>query len=113
MVLNLLCTKDLLFCRCKQDKRNMEKQMILTANAGSYRKMSEIYRTVVNKMDTPLRLLTAYYSSVLGHEIDRRRTLRLLEVQLAFFVFILPADYSLLLRAIAFIWFLVAVKKIK
>lgn len=89
----------------------MEKQMILTTDAGTRKRASEIIRKAVKKLDAPLIMLGKYYSYVLEHEVDMRQTKVLTEVQAAFFLFIMPADYSLLLRAAACAWFIVTLRR--
>lgn len=91
----------------------MEKQIILMANTGASRRLAEFRKSVANMLNAPLRLLGRYYSHVLGHDVDMRRTKILTEVQAAFFLFIMPADYPLLLRAVACLWFVVTLRRCK
>lgn len=59
----------------------------------------------------PVEWLRQYYSSVLERDINMRQTWSLIEVQVAFFAGIMPANYSLLLRAAFCTWFLMALKR--
>lgn len=85
--------------------------MVLTTNNGLCGKLADMKRNVVNKLNAPLRLFRQYYSYVLGRDVDMRQTRLLTEVQAAFFLFIMPADYSLVLRAASCLWFIVALRK--
>ena len=89
----------------------MEKQMVMTDSRGVYLKMANLYKSIISIINTPLRLLAGYYAAVLERDINDRQARALTEVQLAFFAFILPADYSLLLREAACVWCFVALKK--
>ena len=59
----------------------------------------------------PAEWLRQYYSSVLERKINMRQTWSLIEVQAAFFAGIMPANYSLWLRAACCVWFLMALKR--
>ena len=59
----------------------------------------------------PAEWLRQYYSAVMEREINDRQTWSLIEVQTAFFAGIMPADYSLLLRAACCLWFYLALKR--
>lgn len=52
----------------------------------------------------PLRLLGAYYSGILERKLSRRQTWRLIEVQIAFLMSILPADISIAARLVLVAW---------
>lgn len=91
----------------------MEKQMILMANATASNKRVETTRRMAEMAATPLRLIRSYYSMVLEREVSQRQANAITEAQLAFFAFVLPADYSLLLRAAACAWLLFSVRKVR
>ena len=59
----------------------------------------------------PMEWLRQYYSSVLERDINKRQTWSLIEVQAAFFAGVMPADYSLLLRATCCLWFYLALRR--
>ena len=56
----------------------------------------------------PVKLLARYYSSELGRKVSERQTLRLIEVQAAFFAGVFPADCNVALRLAAAAWFVSA-----
>lgn len=85
--------------------------MVMTENRGIYLKMVNLYKNMISAINTPLRLLGRYYATVLEREIDEKQARALTEAQLAFLAFILPADYSLLLRAAACLWCFTAIRK--
>ena len=84
----------------------MEKNITITANDINNREfgLSELWRSFSEWASTPARLLARYYSSVLERDITMRQTWRLIEVQLAFFACIFPADLSVAVRLLAVAW---------
>jgi len=107
---HLLCRKVI---NNRKNIKIMEKQILLTANTSSGSKFSDMFKSVAARLNAPLRLLMRYYSYALGRDVDMRQTRLLTETQAAFFLFVLPADYSLLLRAVACVWFVAALKRCK
>lgn len=89
----------------------MEKQMTLTANPDTCKKNLHIVRKTANMLNAPIRLMGRYYSHVLGTEINLRQARAMTEAQLAFFATVMPADFSVLLRAAACAWFILSIKK--
>ena len=82
----------------------MEKQMTLQ---GTWMLLENV-KHVANR---PVEWLRQYYSSVLDCDVNMRQTWSLIEVQTAFFAGIMPADYSLWLRAACCVWFIIALKR--
>ena len=82
----------------------MEKQITMQSTWM----LMENVKKVANR---PVEWLHQYYSSVLERDINMRQTWSLIEVQVAFFAGIMPANYSLLLRAAFCAWFLIALKR--
>ena len=82
----------------------MEKQMTMQSTWM----LLENVKQVANR---PAEWLRQYYSSVLERKINMRQTWSLIEVQTAFFAGIMPANYSLWLRAVCCVWFLMALKR--
>lgn len=82
----------------------MEKQMTMQSTWM----LLENVKQVANR---PVEWLRQYYSSVLERNINMRQTWSLIEVQTAFFAGIMPANYSLWLRAACCVWFLIALKR--
>lgn len=70
-----------------------------------------LLENVKNVANRPVEWLRQYYSSVLERDINMRQTWNLIEVQAAFFIGIMPANYSLWLRAACCAWFLWALKR--
>ena len=93
----------------------MEKNITITANDINNREfgLSELWRSFSEWASTPARLLARYYSSVLERDITMRQTWRLIEVQIAFFAGIFPADFSVALRLLAAAWFISALLRCK
>ena len=82
----------------------MEKQITMQSTWM----LMENVKKVANR---PVEWLRQYYSSVLERDINMRQTWSLIEVQVAFFAGIMPANYSLLLRAAFCAWFLMVLKR--
>ena len=82
----------------------MEKQITMQ---GTWMLMENV-KKVANR---PIEWLGQYYSSVLERDINKRQTWSLIEVQTAFFAGVMPADYSLLLRAACCLWFYLALRR--
>ena len=82
----------------------MEKQMTMQSTWM-------LLENVKNVANRPAEWLRQYYSSVLERKINMRQTWSLIEVQTAFFAGIMPANYSLWLRAAGCVWFLMALKR--
>lgn len=89
----------------------MEKQITLSANTNIMKKATELTRRAIELAAMPQRMLRSYYSYVLEHEVSQRQASAITEAQIAFFAFIMPADYPLLLRAVTCAWFLFALRK--
>lgn len=83
---------------------NMEKQI---AMQGTWM----LLENVKNAVNRPVEWLRQYYSAIMEKELNRHQTWSLLEVQTAFFMGIMPANYSLWLRAAFCAWFLLALKR--
>lgn len=86
--------------------KDMEKKMILTT--GVNEKENIDFTELISKIGVwasePVRLLGEYYSSVLERKLSIGQTWRLIEVQLAFFACIFPADLSVAVRLLAVAW---------
>ena len=82
----------------------MEKQITMQSTWM----LMENVKKVANR---PVEWLRQYYSAVMEREINDRQTWSLIEVQAAFFAGVMPADYSLLLRAACCLWFYLALKR--
>lgn len=85
--------------------------MVLMSGNSNVKNVSETIKKVLFVLNMPLRWLSKYYSSVLEREVNMRQTKALTEAQLAFFALVMPADYSLLLRIAACIWFVLVLRR--
>ena len=88
----------------------MERQITITTG-------SKNVCGIINKFMGMISLATEgirkYYSQVLERDITTRQTIILLKTQIAFFTAIMPADYPLMLRAMACAWFLQTLRNCK
>ncbi len=66
-----------------------------------------------NHLMTPMEWLRKYYSDILEREITLRHTLQLVNVQLAFILAALPANYPVWARLACCTWLLLALKQVK
>ena len=84
----------------------MEKKMILTTGVNENENIdfTELISKIGAWASEPVRLLGEYYSSVLERKLSIGQTWRLIEVQLAFFACIFPADLSVAVRLLAVAW---------
>lgn len=84
----------------------MEKKMILTTGVNENENIdfTELISKICAWASEPVRLLGEYYSSVLERKLSIGQTWRLIEVQLAFFACIFPADLSVAVRLLAVAW---------
>lgn len=86
--------------------KDMEKKMILTTGVNENENIdfTELISKIGAWASEPVRLLGEYYSSVLERKLSIGQTWRLIEVQLAFFACIFPADLSVAVRLLAVAW---------
>ncbi len=93
----------------------MEKNIIFATRDidGKRFELAELWKGLAEWATTPVRLLSRYYSSVLERDVTMNQTWHLLEVQLAFFVGIFPADISVVVRLLALAWFVSAIGRCK
>lgn len=86
--------------------KDMEKKMILTTGVKENENIdfTELISKIGAWASEPVRLLGEYYSSVLERKLSIGQTWRLIEVQLAFFACIFPADLSVAVRLLAVAW---------
>lgn len=84
----------------------MEKKMILTTGVNEKENIdfTELISKIGAWASEPVRLLGEYYSSVLEKKLSIGQIWRLIEVQLAFFACIFPADLSVAVRLLAVAW---------
>lgn len=93
----------------------MEKNIIFATRDidGKRSELADLWKGLTEWVSTPVRLLARYYSSVLEREVTMNQTWHLIEVQTAFFAGIFPADISVVVRLLAFVWFVSAIVRCK
>ncbi|MBR5391799.1 MAG: ATP-binding protein [Prevotella sp.] len=86
------------------------KEMILSTPWGS-RLIADKLSRIVEMVNRPVNLLRQYYAQVLERDLNMHQTWALIEAQVAFFLGVMPVGYAFVLRAVALLWLVVAVKK--
>ncbi len=94
-------------------QNEMEKQIILNTNGWLPSLVANAFSMMVRAANKPVDMLGSYYSHVLERNMNRQQTWALIEAQAALFLGILPAGYSIAVRAVALAWFIAAVRKCK
>ncbi|MBR7018678.1 MAG: ATP-binding protein [Prevotella sp.] len=89
----------------------MNKEMILTTRQSIWQAMADKMNYFSDVIIRPIEMLRDYYSLVLERNLNMRQTWALIEAQAAFFLGILPVGYAFILRAVALVWFIIALKK--
>lgn len=93
---------------------NMKKSCLLSKTTGVIiSKLTNLIKGMKMNLQSPSLLLSQYYSKVLEKEITLKQANAITEAQIAFLVFIFPADYSLILRACIGVWVYLALNKCK
>ena len=89
----------------------MEKQLIMTTNVGASKRMVMMMKRLSETLVMPMNCLRRYYAIVLEREITMKQAWVMTEAQLAFFATVLPADYHIVLRIAACLWFVATLKR--
>lgn len=96
----------------------MEKQMTIQTGTAFGRGLAEVVKKMNMSMACAAEalrcaagMLRDYYSDVLGRDVSAAQIRVLLEAQAAFLGCIMPADFSLVLRAAFGVWLLSALKR--
>ncbi len=90
--------------------KDMEKDMVLSCSRGG-RFVAEMMSKVTESVNRPVNLLRTYYAQVLERDLNMHQTWALIEAQVAFFLGVMPVGYAFVVRAVALLWLVVAVKK--
>ena len=85
--------------------------MILTTRHSIWQAIADKMYHLLDVIIRPIEILRDYYSLVLERNLNMRQTWVLIEAQTAFFLGILPVGYAFILRAVALVWFIIALKK--
>ena len=85
--------------------------MILTTRHSIWQAIADKMYHLSDVIIRPIEMLRDYYSIVLERNLNMRQTWALIEAQAAFFLGILPVGYAFILRAVALVWFIIALKK--
>lgn len=88
----------------------MERQITITTGNKNVCGITNKFMGMINLATEGIR---KYYSQVLERDITTRQTVMLLKAQAAFFTTIMPADYPLMLRAVACAWFILTLRNCK
>ncbi len=91
----------------------MVKQLVLTTETTTLKKVADMKKKAINMLNTPLKIMGDYYSHVLERPISIMQTKVITETQIAFLATILPLDYNLALRSLACAWLIITLKKCK
>lgn len=84
----------------------MEKNIQMSATDNFVTTFYNVMNVVKNFVKKPFIAMRNYYSSIIGKEVTPRQAWLITEIQLAFMAVALPVDMSLLLRALAVVWFI-------
>lgn len=84
----------------------MEKNIQMSATDNFVTAFDNVMNATKNLVKKPFVAMRNYYSSVIGKEVTPRQAWHITEIQLAFMAVALPVDMSLLLRALAVVWFI-------
>lgn len=79
----------------------MEKNIPLSANAT----LAATVLNVINTVKAPFFMLRDYYSGIIGKKLSCGQTWQLIEVQVAFFLTVFPAECNFLVRVLLLLWF--------
>ncbi len=90
----------------------MKKEMTLQVNSGRYTvSQTSIFASIKSCFlrSVPVVSLASFYSRLLEMHVTPLQTLHLLHAQLAFFLMLLPFEFSVLVRALFVLWFALSV----
>ncbi len=91
----------------------MERQIVLSTDTTTMKKVADMKKKTINMLNTPLKIMGDYYSHVLERPINIIQTKAITEAQIAFLATIMPLDYNLALRSLACAWLIIALRKCK
>ena len=84
----------------------MEKNIQMSATDNFVTAFDNVMNAAKNFVKKPFVAMRNYYSSVIGKEVTPRQAWLITEIQLTFMTVALPVDMSLVLRALAVVWFI-------
>ena len=87
----------------------MEKNIPLSANAN----LATTVLSVINILKAPFFMLRDYYSGIIGKKLSNGQTWQLIEVQVAFFLTVFPAECNLLVRVLLMVWFINSILRLR
>ena len=87
----------------------MEKNIPLSANAN----LAATVLSVINILKAPFFMLRDYYSGIIGKKLSNGQTCQLIEVQVAFFLTVFPAECNLLVRVLLMVWFINSILRLR
>lgn len=87
--------------------------MTLTAGEGAIKRCTDVIKKVGTRLSLPQEWLRKYYSYVLNEDVSRTRAKAMTEAQMAFFATVMPMDYPVIIRLVACVWFVMALRKLR
>ena len=87
----------------------MEKNIPLSANAN----LATTVLSVINILKAPFFMLRDYYSGIIGKKLSCGQTWQLIEVQVAFFLTVFPAECNFLVRVLLLLWFINSILRLR
>ena len=88
----------------------MRKEMILNKEDINRTEKSVLLSAILSPILYVIDMLARYYSFVLEEKYTRRSTLLLTHTHIAFVFAAFPADFSVVLRMLFAMWFVVSIK---
>ena len=87
----------------------MEKNITLSANTT----LAATVLNVINTVKVPFFMLRDYYSGIIGKKLSCGQTWQLIEVQVAFFLTVFPAECNFLVRVLLLLWFINSILRLR
>ena len=87
----------------------MEKNIPLSANATR----AATVLTGINTGKAPRLMLRDYYSGIRRKKLSCSQTWQLIEVQVAFFLTVFPAECNFLVRVLLLLWFINSILRLR
>ena len=91
----------------------MRKEMILNKEDVNRTEKSVLLSAILSPILYVVDMLARYYSYVMEEKYTRRSTLLLTHTHVAFLAAAFPADFSVILRMLFVMWFVISIKLFK
>ncbi len=91
-------------------KKNIALQPMTAPTRSLNFSLTSLFHAFVERLThlRPVVALTSFYSALLEENITPRQTLLLIQAQVAFFALVFPLSFSLALRLVFLLWFVLA-----